>query len=503
MTNRIRMSLDDRLSFREALLEQRTEEEWKLYRPHYTVLYGGKFILEGKEVTGRELIAEYANRFPADREYSDKGEWNRMLTECAVSQFSFTDPEVMRGFLFSARSPAQWKRYQPSGYTFESLDFQYMGINIKGKMLLYNLFVELENQKNGTFYAYIDYAPERNAEMNKKLRATENGAFIKRAFDIAGLTIKWKSIFDENLTSEKLRDILLTKRKEEEWRRWEGNSSDFEHTWFDSDGYRNFTGGALRRRYGELRQRKYSAKDIFSEAGIEVGSDLAILRQRVEDRFEKLYGMLDDPQAVREFFLQLKSEEEWGKPQRFTELRPKRISVNGDRNITIHALLHLFSLYKHNLQQDFVENYIGMEAAENSGKHHPGLFQSNQTALEELLNFAGIETRFVPDVTDVDLHDPDLLRRMLFHGTYNNRSLSVIDLNSTAAYKLRKAKFTDPKTGLELTGHSLMLYYSAFFYLKEHPEVGLNEATNGLNKGKSNQAVMDEILQKAGLKKTV
>ena len=63
------MTLEDRVAFREALLEHRPEEEWKQYRPQHQSVYHGTFALEGREVSGMELIREYAKRFPADREY--------------------------------------------------------------------------------------------------------------------------------------------------------------------------------------------------------------------------------------------------------------------------------------------------------------------------------------------------------------------------------------------------------------------------------------------------
>ena len=126
------------------------------------------------------------------------------------------------------------------------------------------------------------------------------------------------------------------------------------------------------------------------------------------------------------------------------------------------------------------------------------MIQSNREALGELLDFAGLEYKFVPNVWDVDLHDSSFLRRFLYNGTLQGERLSARDLTTTPSWKLRKAVFTDPSTGLELKGHSLMLYYTALHYVKEHPEVGLDEATNDLNKGKSNQKVWDEILGKAG-----
>ncbi|HLC86693.1 MAG TPA: hypothetical protein VJH65_00235 [Candidatus Nanoarchaeia archaeon] len=163
------MILEDRLAFREALLEHMTKEEWKQTRPHHLSLYQRYFNLEGRKITGSDLISEYSSRFPADRKYSDRGNLNRMLSDCDIPQFSFTDPEIVKGFLLSARTPTQWSKYQPSYHTFFQLDLRHIGIDIKGQMLLYHIFVELENKREGTYYAFIDYTPERNLEMFKKL----------------------------------------------------------------------------------------------------------------------------------------------------------------------------------------------------------------------------------------------------------------------------------------------------------------------------------------------
>ncbi|HLC86694.1 MAG TPA: hypothetical protein VJH65_00240 [Candidatus Nanoarchaeia archaeon] len=299
------------------------------------------------------------------------------------------------------------------------------------------------------------------------------------------------------MSEERLREILLAKRTEEEWKRWEGNSKDFESTLFDLEGYRNFTGEALRRIYEERQRKKYLVRDIFSDANIEVGSDPEILRKRIEDRFERLYGILEDPVAVRNLFLQIKSEEEWAKPQQYFPLRKQKVAISDNRSITLHTLCYLFSIYKYNLQQESVDSYIGFDDVIHDSRFN-GVVQSNRAALGEILDFAGIEYKFIPDLSDgINLHDPAFLRKILFHATYEDGELLPAGLKKLSAAKFRKVRLCDPTTGFNLTGHSLMLFYSAFHYVKEHPEVGLEEAANTLKKGKSNQAVMDEILAKA------
>jgi hypothetical protein len=491
------MALEDRLPFREALLEHRTEAEWQHYRPHHLSLYHQPFQLEGKTVTGGELVAEYSRRFPADREYSDRGNYNRMLSECDISQFSFTEPDILRGFLLSVRSPAQWSKYQPSYHTFWQLDFRNMGIDLKGQMLLYNIFVELENQRQGTFYAFIDYTIERNPEMYKRLQTTRSGNFITKVFDLASQTVKGKSILEEDLTPERLREIMLTRRTEDEWRLRRGKRGDFQSTWFDLVGYRNFAGASLRRRFEEVQGKKYSVKDLFAEARIEVG-DPESLRKELEDRFERFYGVFDNPTAVRNLFLGIMSEEEWAKPQHYSPLRKQKVAINGDRSISIHTLCHLFSIYKYNAEQETIDTCIGFNGAQS--EEHKGLIQSNKKALGELLDFAGLDYKFIPDISEVDLHDPTVLRRILFHATLEGRDFSPAELKNAGIQQFRKARFRDPTTGVDIAGQSLMIYYSALHYVKEHPEVGLDEAANKLHQGKTNTAVMNEILEKARLR---
>jgi hypothetical protein len=486
------MTLEDRLSFREALLEHRTDEEWKHYRPQHQSFYHGRFCLEGRKVTGSDLISEYVARFPADREYSDKGNLNRMLADCKVPQFSFTDPEVLRGFLLSARTPSQWAKYEPSGHSFVALNFQYRGISVKEQMFLHNCFIELDNQENGTHYAFIDYTT--NPKLKRRLDRDCSGKFIAKLFEIAGLKVKHHSIENEKITTDRLREILLSGMSEEEWSRWEGKAEDFYRMRFDLDEYRVFTGSALRRAYENDRVKRFSAKQIFDEAGLAVASDPSMLKKRLEDRFDRYYGVLEDPDEVRNLLLQVRSEDEWRTPQVFSQLRKEKIAIDKRRNITVHSLLHLYSIHKYNSQQDDVRSRIFFNEALKSDL----MIQSNKEALGELLDFAGLEYKFVPNVWDVDLHDSSFLRRFLYNGTLDDERLSAKQLTSMPSWKLRKAIFTDLSTGLELKGHSLMLYYSALHYVKEHPEVGLETATNELKLGKSNQAVWNEILDKAG-----
>ena len=486
------MALEDRLTFRQALLEHRTEDEWREYRLDHLQFYRKRVPFEGREVNYGDLIKEYAQRFPADKDYSTRGHLNRMLADCEVPQFSFTDPEVIRGFLLSAKSQAEWNKYQPSYHTFDKMDFQYHGIPLKGQMLLHHVFVGLDNQENGTYYAVLDY--QERPELKTRLNQDRSARFVTGLFERGGIKVKSKLIQEEDLTLERLREILLARRTEDEWRLWRGKREDFWSTWFELEGYKNFTGASLRRRFEEVQGKKYSVKELFTKAEIEVG-DPEFVRKSLEDRFERFYGVFDNPTAMRNLFLGIKSEEEWAKPQQYSPLRKQKVSIDGDRSVSIHTLLHLFSIYRYNSEQETIDAYIGFNEVQS--EEHKGLIQSNKKALGELLDFAGLEYRFIPDISEVDLHDPTVLRRMLFHATLEGRDLSPTELKSAGIQQFRKARFKDPTTGVDIAGQSLMIYYSALHYVKEHPEVGLDDAANKLHQGKSNLAVMAEILEKA------
>ena len=47
--------LEDKLSFRDALLDYRNENEWSQYRPDRTTFYPAVLQFEGKKITGKQL----------------------------------------------------------------------------------------------------------------------------------------------------------------------------------------------------------------------------------------------------------------------------------------------------------------------------------------------------------------------------------------------------------------------------------------------------------------
>ena len=82
--------------------------------------------------------------------------------------------------------------------------------------------------------------------------------------------------------------------------------------------------------------KKFNAKQIFDEAGLAVASDPALLKRRLEDHFDRVYGVLEDPDEVRDLLLQVRSEDEWKTPQVFSDLRKERVNINGQRNMVAY-----------------------------------------------------------------------------------------------------------------------------------------------------------------------
>ena len=490
------MGLEDRISFREALLSHRTEEEWRDYRPQHMNFYNSPFSFEGRQVTGSELIVEYSSRFPIDRDYSNRARLNRILEECGVPQFSFSDPEILRGFLLSAKTPAEWQTYEPGFHSFNDIDFQYVGIRLKGQMLLHNVFVELENKKNGTHYAFIDY--HKNPDLAKEIYKDHSTEFITSLFELAKLSIKSGSIEDKLISNDRLKEILLSRRSVQDWSRWEGNSSEFDKLRFDVGGVRVFNGARLRRIYGDQHGRKYSAKDIFDDTGVSVASDPALLRSKKEDYFDRLYSFFDDPVTVRDLLLQVQGEVEWSQFQDFSALRRGEVIHDG-RNLTLHTLAILYNIHKYNQTKNDLTEWITLKDAQNEASL-AGIATSNKKTLSELLDFAGLSHRWRAELPEVDLNKPSLLKRLLFHAEYDDGPVNIEQIRSMNSTEFRRITFDDPETGLRVKGHALMLYYSAYDYWQANPEYPLSHVVQNLKKGKSNARVKAEIISRAGLR---
>lgn len=486
------MGLEERMSFRNALLSQRTEEEWKSYRPctkrdFNSGFYDSQFVFEGEQITGIDLIKKYSQAFSSDREYSPRAQLNRMLTECNVPQFSFSNPEVLKSFLLSARSQQDWKNNGlPSIIEFGERDFQYSGFRMKGKMLAYNVFVELENQHNKTHYSYGDYLQDPN--LKKALWKARTKDFYLKLFELAGLKVAIP-INPEEISSEKLREILLNKMSEEEWQRCT-TYRDFDSMKFNLEGHSTFKGKWLRENYNSSVSRIYSVKDIFEEAGISFNPKLAGARKTKENYQQRMSRIFENSQLLRHGLLGIMSQEEWSKPKEFLEVRLRKIDLD-DRTMTLHTLMHNYRIYKHNKTKSDIDQQIGWTQLEENYDAVQG--PSSRKVLDEILNLAGIHNSWFATFEDVNLRDPKFIRRILLNAEYNGKPISIEQIRQIGS-NWRSVHVKDPEIGLDKTLHSLVQYFIGYDYWKNHPEDSLTQVTVNMKKGKSSRKALNELL---------
>jgi hypothetical protein len=204
------------------------------------------------------------------------------------------------------------------------------------------------------------------------------------------------------------------------------------------------------------------------------------------------------------------SEKVWKKPQVFANLRKKRVNIEDKEKrgpaLSLHTLMQIYCVQKYNHEQTLrtgEPSYLTL----NDFQHTPDLvkfLRSNVETLKEMLDLAGIYygKAFIPSITGLDLKDPSVLRRLLLNGSLGGLPFDVNKARKSGKImEFRKAEFTDPKTGLEVRGHGLMLYFSVQDYLSKHPGVIPSTAVFELKLGRSSLKVMREILQLAGIGK--
>ena len=246
------MALKGRRVFRDALLAKTPANEWPKTRIRHQKFYAAKFKFEGKELKGKQLVKEYAERFPYDKTHSLMAEVNRMLSECGIQQLSFLSPWMLRGLLLSSMSEEQWKRYRPSRDDFRKREFCWIGVRLRGQMLLNNVRMELLNQMNGTYYAYTDYQkgqPYLPLVPHTDPRVSDS-SLIKEILSRAEIEVACPlRISDATLSKETLRSILLSLKSRDDWKRVDGSSIRFSKMRFEPEGYDPFSGDSLMDRY--------------------------------------------------------------------------------------------------------------------------------------------------------------------------------------------------------------------------------------------------------------
>jgi hypothetical protein len=397
---------------------------------------------------------------------------------------------VLKGFLLSAKSPIKWEREGiNSEDEFANTEFQYGGIKLKGKMLAYNVFVKLENRSNNTFYSYGDYL--QNPNMKKALWKTNSRDFYSKLFEIAGLELKkGKPLSKDDITPENLRHVLLSVMNAEEWGLWGGSISDFQRMQFELDGYEPLTGFSLLNAYAKSRENT-SIKDMFEEAQIEYNPKKQrknYSKNQFQERTSHLFG---NPNNIRKSLLELMTQEEWNKPKEFQDVRLRRIKLDG-REISLHTLMYIYSMHKYNTQQEEIDEKICFSDQEKVSA------PSSREVLDEILNIAGIKNRWIPALEDVDLRDPNFIRRVLLNAEYDGKPISSNEIKNMGT-EWRKVRVKEPEIGFDKALRSLVQYFTAYDDWQEHPEHSLNYVVQKMKRGKANKTALLEVLNFAGL----
>ena len=241
--------------------------------------------------------------------------------------------------------------------------------------------------------------------------------------------------------------------------------------------------------------------DMFGKAGLEIGTAPELKIEKAREHYERAYPYdLLDPVQLRKLLLQVYSKKEWKKPQELLKLRKKKVRIDGkeriDGALSVHTMMQIYCVQKYNQEQELrtgKPSYLTLMDFQ-SNPSLGSFLHSNIEILKEMLDLAGIDygKAFAPSITDLDLKDPSVLRRLVLNG-------NVKRLPKTSM-EFRKAKFKDPNSGIEINGHTLMLYFSVQDYVNRHPGVSASVAVFDLKLGKSNSSVMKEVYRAARIK---
>ncbi|MAF99476.1 MAG: hypothetical protein CMH61_02590 [Nanoarchaeota archaeon] len=477
--------------FREALLSFKSEESWKTERIRYhRGFYHNVVQFDGDSVSLLSLIEDFTKEFPPDREYSKMANLNRMLSSSNIDVFSFSDPTVLRELLLSARSDEDWADYEPSWISMRNMTFTYGDRKMKSEMLGIHLEVDKYNTENNTHYAPIDFLQGPLCLPRARSRST-----IASWFEKAGIEVSNRDIRNDTLDAKRLREILISKKSENEWEKWEGLSPEFYRTRFKLPSYRAFSGLILQSAL-EKKGKRHNVKKIFELAGIKPGSDPDLLRKRATNKYERIFGIFDDPSEINSLLLQVHTEEEWKDFHIPGELRKKEVRYAG-MSYKLHTLAMLWGVYKINSERAGIEDYVTLTDIQHDEqlKHHA---TSNQRIFSELLDYAGLEHKWRATLPEVSITNGEYLRHLLSHGTLNGESVGLTDLHGFNSTMFRKAKYCDPDNGFRVTGHSLMLFYSAAPYAVVHG-IPIARAAVEEKQGQSNNAVFSEIKELIGI----
>ena len=121
--------------------------------------------------------------------------------------------------------------------------------------------------------------------------------------------------------------------------------------------------------------------------------------------------------------------------------------------------------------------------------------------MDEILTSIGINNKWYPTIEELNLHDPNYIRKVLLGSEYEEKPISVKDIKQMCKESSlwRYIHVKDSEIKLEKTMHSFTLYFTGWDYWKRHPEYSLTEVVFDLKKGKSNKKEVRNILSFAEL----
>ena len=481
--------------YRAALLRGCPEEKWKSRPFHFTRFVHTTFTLGDSQLSGREIVEKYKRQFPSTVRYSPKGEAYRMLNECGIPTFKFSEKETLRRLLLSRKNKEEWQKHEVQTSEFAKMRFRYAGVSITGQMLLYHLATETINERLGTDYCFGDMM--RNKHLRQEIQSFNSMQGIKRAFRATSLKAKYNTLAARPGSRLLLRAALLSKGDKDKWKSYRGSAEDFNREIFDIGTFKRFSGAQLRTQYHIVGCS--SLESLFAYAGLEVGTDPEIKRGEAREHYEDFLAAFGDQTELRKTLLQVCSEEEWIQPKRFKDMRKKRVVFAG-RPLTLHTLMQEYGAYKHNIERiNGTESPRTFGALQDETTQSPAVTQSNKQTLIEMLNGIGIDASnaFIPEITDLDLLDKEVIQRLLSNATIENMPVTLDEMLAMRTTDFRRVRFRDPVSGAEMSGQTLMLYETGQMYTMKNPKVDIDEAVFTLKQGKSNKQVQERLITTA------
>jgi len=250
------------------------------------------------------------------------------------------------------------------------------------------------------------------------------------------------------------------------------------------------------------RKSMAETKYVLAELGYELRKEIMktapnIWREkhfdprRTEKHYQRFYGIFSEPWNLRDILLKVQSEDDWAKPQDFSRLRKRVVYIPDKylgRDITLHTLLMLYGAYKFNQERNEPKRILLGDF-----RWYP-LEQktSGRNGLGELLDMAGIDYKWNKNIEEVPFGQPEYMKYLLTQGEYDGHRIDTDEIMKMRSTEFRKVRFYDSDTGFDITGHSMMLFYSAMAYAREHG-ISLTEAAVNRKMGKSNGTVLKEI----------